>query len=102
MITRTVTIKEDENGPFVLFLPLYHNKCEGNIKGRFVIRMPDKPNSFSSHDAEPLKVGEKVQVQEFNSNMGWYKVRRKGSGQYSLWNGPRLERNGFTVCWVPQ
>lgn len=101
MISRTVTVKEDENGLYVLFLPQFHNACVGNVKGKFVVRLPDKRNMYDSDKIEPFKVGEKVQVQEFNSNMGWYKVRRKSTGEYSLWNGPRIETNGFTTCWVP-
>lgn len=102
MITRNVTVKEDEFGLFVLFLPQFHNQCEGNVKGKFVIRMPDKRNMYDSDTVDPFKAGEKVAVQVFNQNMGWYKVRRKSTGEYSLWDGPRLETNGFTTCWVPQ
>lgn len=100
MISRIVTVKEDENGLYVLFLPQFHNACVGNVKGRFVIRMPNKPNVYDSGIVY-FKAGEKVVVQPFNQNMGWYKVRRKSAGEATLWDGPRLENNGFTTCWVP-
>lgn len=98
MITRNVTVKEDDFGLFVLYKPQFPAEGKGKF---FTIRIPRKRNMFDSDEIEPFKAGEKVQVQAFNQNMGWYKVRRKGTREYSLWNGPRLESNGFTVCWVP-
>ncbi|ATW58058.1 hypothetical protein CNR34_00125 [Pseudomonas phage nickie] len=100
ILTRKVTIKEDELGLFVLYKPRFPQK---NMGDKFVIRLPAKRNMFDSDKIDPpFEAGQKVLVQEFNPNMGWFKVRRQGDGQYGLWDGPRWVTNGFTACWVEQ
>lgn len=99
-ITRTVTIKEDEEGLYVLYKPQFDWGTGAFPGGKFTVRIPDSSVFGIGNLEEPFKAGEKVAVQEFNSNMGWYKVRRKSTGEYSLWEGPRWEVNGFTSCWV--
>ena len=101
-IIRNVTVKEDEHGLYVLFKPQFDSGTASFPGGKFVIRIPSKRNMFDSDTVQPFVVGEKVAVQEFNPNMGWYKVRRKHTGCTSLWDGPRWETNGFTSGWVSQ
>jgi len=101
-ITRNVTIKEDEFGLFVLYKPQFQSGTKSFPGGKFAVRIPSKSNMFDSDTIEPFVAGEKVAVQVFNPNMGWYKVRRVGAREYSLWNGPRWETNGFNACWVSQ
>lgn len=100
ILTRNVTVKEDEYGLYVLYKPQFEGDAKSFPSGKFIVRMPDKRNPFDSEVIEPFKVGEKVQIQEFNPNMGWYKVRRKHTGCTSLWDGPRREVIGHTPSWV--